>query len=126
MSAKMIRYYESVQLVPKPRRTFSNYRVYSSKDVHTLRFIKRARDLGFSMAQVKALLDLWEHKRPSAEIKKLALEHLENLEERIKNPDSIRKTIRDLADHCHGDDRPDCPIIDDLTRSGPRRGSKQM
>ena len=117
LSAKMIRYYESVKLIPEPKRTYGNYRVYGSSDVHTLRFIKRARDLGFSMAQVKALLDLWQQKRPSAEIKNLALEHLENLETRISDLEMMRNTLRNLAETCHGDDKADCPILDDLSGS---------
>jgi Cu(I)-responsive transcriptional regulator len=114
ISAKMIRYYESIDLIPKAVRTYAGYRVYGPDDLHTLRFIRRARDLGFSIEQIKTLLSLWQHKRPSAEVKRVALVHIRELEEKIRSLDSMRRTLVHLADHCHGDHRPTCPILDEL------------
>jgi len=115
VSAKMIRYYESVGLLPRAERTGSGYRVYQDADVHTLRFIRRARDLGFSMEQITALLTLWrDHGRASADVKKLARTHIAELEDRAAQLMAMSRTLRHLADHCHGDQRPDCPILDDL------------
>jgi MerR family transcriptional regulator, copper efflux regulator len=114
ISAKMIRYYESIDLIPKAVRTYAGYRVYGPDDLHTLRFIRRARDLGFSIEQIKTLLSLWQQKRPSAEVKVVALGHIEELEEKIRALDSMRRTLVHLVHHCHGDDRPTCPIIDEL------------
>lgn len=114
ISAKMIRYYESIGLIPKAVRTFAGYRVYGENDLHTLRFIRRARDLGFSLEQIKTLLSLWQQQRPSADVKRVALGHIAELEEKIRALDAMRKTLVHLADHCHGDDRPKCPIIDEL------------
>lgn len=84
VSAKMIRHYESIGLIPKADRTFANYRIYSSNEIHTLQFIKRARTLGFSMKQIEALLGLWQKRRASSEVKRLAMQHVEELEERIR------------------------------------------
>jgi MerR family transcriptional regulator, copper efflux regulator len=121
VSAKMIRHYESIGLMPAADRTFSNYRIYSGNDVHTLRFIKRARGLGFSMKQIEALLGLWQQtRRSSAQVKKLALTHVEDLDRRIVEMQAMRDTLRALATRCHGDDRPECPILEDL--SGPGDG----
>ena len=115
VSAKMIRHYEESGLVPKARRTMSGYRMYREEDVHVLRFIRRARDLGFSLAEIKALVGLWgNHRRASADVKRLALKHVEELDRRIEEMHAMRRTLVDLAKHCHGDDRPDCPILDDL------------
>lgn len=122
ISAKMIRYYESISLVPRAGRTGSGYRDYGAADVHRLRFIRRARDLGFSFEQVRELLKLWsDRKRSSASVKKLALVHIEELEVRAQELDVMIKTLRDLAQACGGDQRPDCPIIDDLEAGGSRR-----
>jgi len=121
ISAKMIRYYESIGLIPRPARTFAGYRVYGPNDLHTLRFIRRARDLGFSIEQIKTLLSLWQHKRPSAEVKRVALAHIAELEEKIRSLDSMRRTLVHLVEHCHGDHRPTCPIIDELAgKTGTR------
>lgn len=114
ISAKMIRYYESIGLMPKAVRTFANYRVYGPDDIHTLRFIRRARDLGFSLEQIRTLLGLWQRRRPSAEVKRVALEHIAELEDKIQALDSMRRTLVHLAEHCHGDARPTCPILDEL------------
>lgn len=125
ISAKMIRYYESVGLVPRADRTGSGYRDYAPADVHRLRFIRRARDLGFSFDQVRELLKLWsDRKRSSASVKSLALIHIEELEVRAQELAVMIKTLRDLAEACGGDQRPDCPIIDDLEAGGARRNAK--
>lgn len=115
VTPKMIRHYESLGLIPRARRTAGDYRVYSEKDLHSLRFIKRARGLGFSVKEIQALLGLWRNqRRASAEVKRLALEHIAELDAKIEEMKSMRATLANLADHCHGDSRPDCPILDDL------------
>lgn len=115
VSAKMIRYYESVGLIPPARRTDTAYRVYSDEDVHVLRFVRRARDLGFSVESIRELLALWRDKsRASADVKRIAQHHIDELESRIAALQDMAGTLRRLAEHCHGDDRPDCPILGDL------------
>lgn len=115
VSAKMIRHYEEIGLIKPATRTFANYRIYSANDVHTLQFIKRARNVGFSMKQIAELLSLWQNtRRSSANVKKLALEHIRELEDKIEEMQSMTRVLKDLADHCHGDHRPDCPILDGL------------
>ena len=117
ISAKMIRHYEEVGLVRPPKRTASNYRTYSASDVHVLRFVKRARALGFSMANIKELLALWQNKsRPSASVKKIAGGHIADLKRKIAETQSMVVALEHLAHHCHGDERPECPILDDLAR----------
>lgn len=115
VSAKMIRHYEAIGLIAKPARTFSGYRTYSERDVHTLRFIKQARNLGFSMKQISVLLSLWQNRtRPSREVKSVALQHIQELDEKIREMQAMKATLERLARHCHGDERPDCPILDGL------------
>ncbi|MFC4173811.1 Cu(I)-responsive transcriptional regulator [Microvirga sp. GCM10011540] len=115
VSAKMIRYYESIGLIPKTVRTEAGYRVYSDKDVHTLRFIRRARDLGFSVEQIADLVSLWQDRgRASKDVKRVALEHVETLERKIAELQEMAGTLKHLARTCHGDGRPDCPIIEEL------------
>ncbi len=115
ISAKMIRHYETLGLVMPTERTFSNYRMYQTRDIHLLRFIKSARDLGFSMKQIAQLASLWQNEaRSSAEVKKLALEHIDVMDERIYSLQKMRKALSDLANRCQGDERPDCPILDGL------------
>lgn len=115
VSAKMVRHYESLGLLPKVIRTDAGYRQYTDKEVHTLRFIKRCRDLGFSMAEIADLLKLWQNKRRSSEsVKKIALAHIADLNQRVEELLSMKRTLQRLADCCHGDDRPDCPILDRL------------
>jgi MerR family transcriptional regulator, copper efflux regulator len=115
VSAKMIRHYESIGLIPKATRTYSGYRTYSGKDVHTLRFVRQARNLGFSIKQIEELLGLWRNqRRPSSKVKALALAHMAELDARIVELEAMKRTLGSLADHCHGDDRPDCPILDGL------------
>ena len=115
VTAKMIRYYESIDLISAASRTGSGYRQYTDKDVQTLRFIKRSRDLGFSIERIKTLLSLWQDRgRQSADVKQLAQGYIAELEEDIRKLQSIRDQLRHVANNCHGDDRPDCPILDDL------------
>lgn len=118
VSAKMIRHYETLGLVKPTDRTYSNYRVYQTRDIHLLRFIKSGRDLGFSMKQIAILASLWQDsQRSSAEVKKLALEHINEMDERIKSLQQMRQALNELAAQCHGDNRPDCPILDGLACS---------
>ncbi len=115
VSAKMIRYYESIDLIKAPVRTESGYRVYSQEDVHTLRFIGRARDLGFSIEEISSLLTLWhDRSRASVDVKRIAAEKIATLEGKIGELASMVETLRRLAENCNGDDRPDCPILSDL------------
>lgn len=115
ISAKMIRYYESIALIPAGRRTDAGYRIYGENDLHTLRFVKRARQLGFSLDQIRDLLSLWQNKeRASADVKTIALGHVEQLNQRIAELTEMRDTLQTLAGCCHGDDRPDCPILQSL------------
>ena len=115
VSAKMIRHYESVGLFPQAVRTESGYRQYTDKDINTLRFIRQSRDLGFSIEQIRELLGLWQNRRrPSRQVKALAQAHIEELEAKLQELQSIKATLEHLAHCCHGDDRPDCPIIETL------------
>lgn len=115
VSAKMIRYYESIQLIKASRRTDAGYRTYGDNDVHTLRFIKRARNLGFSLEQIGNLLSLWQDPgRASADVKAIAQAHVAELGQRIKELSEMRDTLTHLAHACSGDHRPDCPILSDL------------
>lgn len=116
ISAKMIRYYESVDLIPPAGRTDAGYRIYSAADVHELTFIHRTRSLGFSVAQMRELLSLWRDRgRASADVKAVALAHVAELNEKIEALETMRVTLQHLAEHCQGDDRPDCPILEDLS-----------
>lgn len=124
VSAKMIRYYEQIKLVSPAHRTDSGYRTYTEKDVHTLRFVRRARDLGFSVEQIDKLLALWrDHARASFDVKAIALEHIAELERKAAAIAAMTMTLRHLASHCHGDDRPDCPIIDGFAGTQEHKGS---
>jgi Cu(I)-responsive transcriptional regulator len=115
VSAKMVRHYESLGLLPHVRRTEAGYRQYGETEVNTLRFIRRARDLGFSMAEIAELLRLWQNRRrSSAEVKRIAQAHVADLERRIAEMTAMRQTLQQLVDCCHGDHRPECPILDDL------------
>ncbi len=119
LSAKMIRYYEAIGLLPQAGRSDSGYRRYAAEDLNRLAFIKRARDLGFSLEEVGKLLALWQDRqRASAEVKALALRHIAELERRISEMSSLRDTLGELVEHCHGDERPDCPILRDLAAGG--------
>jgi MerR family transcriptional regulator, copper efflux regulator len=122
VSAKMIRHYEENGFIPKAGRTVAGYRIYKEADVHVLRFIRRARNLGFSLKEIKTLLGLWQsRRRESAEVKKLAMKHVAELDARIAEMQAMRRTLTNLAEHCHGDDRPDCPILDDLAGADEAR-----
>ena len=126
VSAKMLRYYEEIGLLPKAARTGAGYRVYSAKDVNTLRFIRRARDLGLSIERIKLLVGLWQDReRSSADVKRVATEHVAELDAKILELTAMRDTLQELADACHGDHRPDCPILHDLEggRPSPSRRS---
>lgn len=115
VSAKMIRHYEEVGLIPAAGRTASGYRLYSDTDVHTLRFVRRARDLGFSMKEIEQLLGLWkDRRRASSQVKRLAAEHIAELDRKIAELQEMRRSLSELSRHCHGDHRPECPILDDL------------
>lgn len=115
VSAKMIRYYEATGLIPTAGRTGSGYRVYSATEVQMLRFIRRARDLGFPVEKIVALLALWrDRSRHSADVKRLAQEQIDGLEKKIKEMQAMMDTLQHLADACCGDNRPDCPILVDL------------
>lgn len=115
VSAKMVRHYEALGLLPSVARTDSGYRQYGDSEVHTLRFIKRARELGFSMEEIGQLVGLWRNRRrASANVRRIAQKHADDLAERIAAMQAMRRTLQTLIDGCHGDDRPDCPILDDL------------
>ncbi len=118
VSAKMIRYYEQIGLIPEAARSNAGYRRYGATDVHTLRFIRRARDLGFSVEQIGELLALWrDRSRSSARVKAVAKSHVDGLKAKIAELQSMVRTLEHLADHCHGDERPECPILEDLALS---------
>jgi Cu(I)-responsive transcriptional regulator len=115
VSAKMIRHYESVGLFPEAHRTDSGYRQYSDKEVSTLRFIRQSRDLGFSIEQIRELLGLWQNRRrPSRQVKALAQAHIQELDQKLQELQTMKATLEHLVHCCSGDDRPDCPIIDNL------------
>jgi Cu(I)-responsive transcriptional regulator len=123
MPSKTIRYYEEIQLIEPARRADNGYRVYDQRSVETLRFVKRARDLGFSIEEVSGLLTLWRDTgRRSADVKALALAHIDQVERKIAELQSLRRSLLHVAEHCHGDDRPDCPILDDLAGSDVAQG----
>ncbi|WP_461466186.1 Cu(I)-responsive transcriptional regulator [Melaminivora sp.] len=118
ISARMVRHYESLGLLPPVTRTDSGYRQYSQADVHTLHFIRRARDLGFSIEEIATLLGLWQDKaRASAQVKRIAEKHIATLQQRIAALQAMQRSLAQLVGCCHGDDRPDCPILDDLAAS---------
>ncbi|EPC03408.1 hypothetical protein L861_17880 [Litchfieldella anticariensis FP35 = DSM 16096] len=131
VSGKMIRYYEDVGLIPRISRTDSGYRDFSEKDVHILRFISRARSLGFSVEQMYSLLALWQDRhRASSDVKAVAQAHIDELDSKIKKLQDMRETLLHLVNHCHGDHRPDCPILGDLAAEGQeleeQRGGKSL
>jgi Cu(I)-responsive transcriptional regulator len=115
VTAKMIRHYESLGLLKAARRTDAGYRLYDDADLHTLRFIRRARDLGFSMKEIQQLVSLWQNRRrASSEVRRIAESHIASLESKIEELQGMRRTLERLVHNCHGDARPDCPILDDL------------
>jgi Cu(I)-responsive transcriptional regulator len=122
ISERMIRHYEKIGLVPRTARKDSGYRDYDQRDVHTLRFIGRARDLGFPLEEIRTLLALWnDRERSSADVKALALTRAAELKRKERELHEMRRSLEHLAASCHGDERPDCPIIDDLESSGRTR-----
>jgi MerR family copper efflux transcriptional regulator len=129
VNAKKLRHYESIGLLASVGRDASDYRSYTSADVHRLRFIRRARDLGFSFEQIRELLTLWsDRERSSADVKSIALTHIAELETRIAEMLEMAHTLHDLAEACHGDERPECPILQRLegARSGEKLGVPRM
>lgn len=115
VNSKMIRRYEELGIIPKAGRSLAGYRQYTDKDVHVLRFVKRARELGFSMKDIKQLVSLWRNKsRSSSQVKNIALKHQHELEKKLHEVQKMLKTIGQLVENCHGDERPDCPILDEL------------
>jgi Cu(I)-responsive transcriptional regulator len=118
VSAKMIRHYESLGLLKPAKRTYAGYRIYERKDVHILRFIRRARDLGFGIKEVDRLLGLWlNRRRASADVRRVAERHLADLDHKIAALEGMRRTVEHLVEGCHGDQRPDCPILEDLAQT---------
>lgn len=118
VSAKMVRHYESLGLLLSVDRTEAGYRQYTEKEVHTLRFIKRCRDLGFSMVAIEELLKLWQNRRrSSAEVRRIAERHAKGLDQRIAEMEAMRRTLEHLIHCCQGDHRPDCPILEELQGS---------
>lgn len=116
VSAKMIRHYESIGLIDTAARTDAGYRLYNERDVQVLQFIHRSRELGFSLEQIKTLLALWQDKhRASKDVRAMAKQHIAELDRKIADMQAMRRTLETLATKCHGDDRPDCPILDDLS-----------
>jgi MerR family transcriptional regulator, copper efflux regulator len=119
VSAKMLRYYESIGLIPKTVRTEAGYRVYGDREVETLKFIRRARDFGIPMDRVKALVGLWQDEhRPSREVKRIALQHVTELTAKIAELTAMKDALQHLAESCRGDHRPDCPILQDFAGAG--------
>jgi len=117
VSAKMVRHYESLGLLPAVARTEAGYRQYGDREVHTLRFIRRARDLGFSMAEIAELLKLWQNqRRSSSNVKKIAQKHLADIDAKMAEMAAMRKTLQHLVHCCSGDERPDCPILEELAQ----------
>jgi MerR family transcriptional regulator, copper efflux regulator len=115
VSAKMICYYESLGLLTEARRTAAGYRIYDPNDIHTLRFVRRARDLGFSIKEIEQLLGLWRNRRRSSrDVRRVAQQRIDDLNRKIEELQGMRRTLEQLVRDCHGDHRPDCPILDDL------------
>lgn len=115
VNARLIRHYESIGIIPKANRSDAGYRTYTEAEVHILSFVRRSRNLGFSMKEIKKLVGLWRNKnRASAEVKNLAIKHIDEMEQKIAELQNMVKTLRHLAKNCHGDHRPDCPILNSL------------
>ena len=125
VSPKMIRHYESLGLLPPARRTVAGYRIYETNDVHVLRFIRRARDLGFAIKDVERLLTLWQNRRrASSDVRRVAQDHIRDLDQKITALQGMKRTLEHLVHNCHGDLRPDCPILDDLSHSPIHESAK--
>lgn len=122
VSAKMVRHYEALGLLPAVHRTEAGYRLYGDSEMHTLRFIKRSRDLGFSMAEIAELLALWQNRRrSSADVRRIAARHVDDLRQRLAEMEAMKRTLEHLIHGCHGDQRPDCPILDELAAGPPAK-----
>jgi Cu(I)-responsive transcriptional regulator len=122
VTAKMIRHYEALGLLKPARRTLAGYRIYDDADLHVLRFIRRARDLGFTIEDIELLLGLWQNRRrASADVRRIAQQHISRLDEKIRQLEGMRRSLEHLLHHCHGDSRPECPILDDLAQAGASR-----
>lgn len=120
VSAKMVRHYEQLGLLTRVARSGAGYRLYGQAEVHILRFVRRARDLGFSMAEIAQLLKLWQNRRrASADVERIAQTHMADLDRRIAEMTGMRHMLEALVHGCHGNDRPDCPILDGLAEPGP-------
>ena len=123
VSAKMVRHYESIGLIPPAARTEAGYRLYGERDIHTLQFVRHARDLGFSLAQIGQLVGLWQDRaRPSRQVKALAQAHIRALEQKAQELLAMKATLEQLVDCCHGDDRPECPILETLANDRKMAG----
>jgi MerR family transcriptional regulator, copper efflux regulator len=119
VSTKMIRHYETLGLLDQPRRTAAGYRIYDPKDIHTLRFVRGARNLGFSIKEIEQLLGLWRNRRRSSgDVRRIAQRHIDDLNRKIEELQAMRRTLEHLVGNCHGDHRPECPILDNLA-AGP-------
>lgn len=115
VSSKMIRHYEALGLLDEPRRTAAGYRLYDPNDIHTLRFVRRGRDLGFSIKEIEQLLGLWRNRRRSSgDVRRVAQRHIDDLNRKIEEMQAMKRTLEQLVHDCHGDQRPECPILDDL------------
>ncbi|MBM3510929.1 MAG: Cu(I)-responsive transcriptional regulator [Alphaproteobacteria bacterium] len=122
LTAKAIRYYESIDLIPRASRSAGGYRKYDDNDVQTLRFVRRARDLGFSIEHVSELLSLYRDRdRSSAEVKRIVEDRITEIERKVAELQSMRATLQRLSERCHGDERPECPILDDLAHADPEK-----
>lgn len=120
VSAKMIRHYERIGLLPEAQRSAAGYRRYDERDVHTLRFVRHARDLGFPLERIRDLIGLWhDRERPSRQVKALAREHLAAVDAKLAELQAVKATLERLVQCCHGDERPDCPILDSLAGERP-------
>jgi MerR family copper efflux transcriptional regulator len=130
LSAKMIRHYEGAGLIPAATRSDAGYRLYGERDIHTLKFVRHARDLGFSLAEIHELVGLWQDRaRPSRQVKALAQAHIRELEQKAQELLAMKATLEQLVHCCHGDDRPDCPILETLANDAPplpRQGTRQF
>lgn len=127
VTAKMVRHYEAIGLIPAPPRTAANYRSYGEREVQLLRFVRRARTLGFSTAEIGQLLSLWQNRRRSSrQVSEIAGRHLDELDRKIAELQSMRRTLQHLVSACHADERPDCPILEDLAHEdrAPSRRAK--
>ena len=127
VSAKMIRHYEQVGLLPAAARTDAGYRQYDGSDVHTLRFIRQSRDLGFSIPEIGELVGLWQNRRrPSRQVKALAEAHIKELDQKAQELLAMKATLQHLVQYCHGDDRPECPILEKLAGGAPAAAADAM